>query len=207
LEQGFAFTITHSEKDKVDGLPRRHIYACSRGRKYVPRKEAHTKENHNAGHNSNNCKFRVNTYRRKNDNLIYITKIENVHNHKLVDNISALASSYRKFTPEMCDDIRLLAECGVRPGAIAEVLQHKNPDKYIHNRNVYNLVNSMRHERNHAKSDAGSMYLDLMMQKQEDPTFYVDAQFGGQDNHLVRLCWMRPSQQVLWYNFQKFLLF
>jgi hypothetical protein len=94
----------------------------------------------------------------------------------------------------------------VRPGAIAEVLQHKNPDKYIHNRNVYNLVNSMRREQNHAKSDAGSMYLDLMMQKQEDPTFYVDAQFEGQDNHLVRLCWMRPSQQVLWSRFHDIIL-
>ena len=40
LEQGFAFTITHSEKDKDNGLPRRRTYACIKGQKYVPRKEA-----------------------------------------------------------------------------------------------------------------------------------------------------------------------
>lgn len=40
-----------------------------------------------------------------------------------------------------------------------------------------------------------------MMQHQEDPTFHVDAEFDDQDNHLARLCWMRPSQQVLWSRF------
>ncbi|CAG8661154.1 2017_t:CDS:1, partial [Diversispora eburnea] len=195
LEQGFAITITHSEKDKKDGLPRWRIYACTRGQKYMPRKEAHTEESRNAEHNTGNCQFRVNTYCRKNDNLVYITKVENQYNHKLVETIAALAPSYQKFTPEMQEDVRLLATCGVRSGAIIEVLRHKNSGKYIHDRDIYNLINSIRHEKNQDKSDAGSIYLNLMKQQQENSSFYVDAQFKGQENRLVRLCWMRPSQQ------------
>src|SRR4051794_24893548 len=169
LEQGFAFTITHSDKDRQDGLPRRRVYTCTRGRKYVPKKEAHTKENRNTGHNTDGCKFHVNVYRRKTDNLVHITMIENQHNHELVNNIAALAPCYRRLTAEMCDDVKLLASCGVRSGAIIEVLQQKNPGKYIHARNVYNIVQSIRRQ-NHVKSDAGSMYLELMKQKQENPT-------------------------------------
>ena len=103
---------------------------------------------------------------------------------------------YRKLTPEMRDDVVLLATCGVRAGAIIEVLQHKYPDKYIYPRNIYNMVQTIRHQ-NGATSDASSMYLALMKQQQENPIFHVDARFKGQDNHLVGLCWMRPSQQEL----------
>jgi hypothetical protein len=93
----------------------------------------------------------------------------------------------------MQDDVRLLTTCGVRSGAIVEVLQHKNPGMYIHDRDVYNMINQFRREKNPVKSDAGSVYLNLMKQQNENPSFHVDAQFEGQDNRLVRLCWMRPS--------------
>ncbi|CAG8623505.1 10638_t:CDS:2, partial [Diversispora eburnea] len=126
---------------------------------------------------------------------------EDQHNHELVKNIATLVSSYRRFIPEMCDDIKLLAACGVRPGTIVEVLQHKNSEKYIHDKNVYNLVSSIRRHQIHSKSDASSMYLDLMIQWQENLTFHVDAQFEGQDNHLIRLCCMNSSQQELWSRF------
>ncbi|CAG8635339.1 10892_t:CDS:1, partial [Diversispora eburnea] len=69
---------------------------------------------------------------------------EDQHNHKLVKNITTLASSYRRFTSEMCDDIKLLAACGVRPSTIVEILQYKNTEKYIHDKNVYNLFSSIR---------------------------------------------------------------
>ena len=38
------------------------------------------------------------------------------------------------------------------------------------------------------------------------PTFHVDALFEGQDNHLVGLCWMCPSQQELWARFHDVVL-
>ncbi|CAG8597882.1 11465_t:CDS:2, partial [Diversispora eburnea] len=99
---------------------------------------------------------------------------EDQHNHERVKNIATLASSYRRFTSEMCDDIKLLAACGMRPGTIVKVLQHKNSEKYIHNKNVYNLVSSICCHQTHSKSNAGSMYLDLMIQWQENLTFHID---------------------------------
>jgi hypothetical protein len=62
----------------------------------------------------------------------------------------------------MRDDVKLLATCGVRAGAIIEVLQKKYPNKYIHAHIVYNMVQAIRNK--NGTSDAGSMYLELMKQ-------------------------------------------
>ncbi|RGB25185.1 hypothetical protein C1646_772073 [Rhizophagus diaphanus] len=133
LVQGFAFTITH---------------------------KAHINEERDRGHHSGDCNFYINAYRRKRDNLIYITKINGEYNHLLMKNINMVVSHYRKLTPKMRDDVKLLATCGVRAGTIIEVLQVKYPDN----------------------SDAGSIYLELMKQQQENPTFHVDA-CCFEDNH------------------------
>ena len=58
----------------------------------------------------------------------------------------------------MCDDVKLLAECGVKVGAIIDVLQHKNPEQYIHPCNVYNYTQFI-HRQTFVKSDAGFVYL------------------------------------------------
>ncbi|CAG8676325.1 1684_t:CDS:2 [Gigaspora margarita] len=46
-EYGFTFTITHSKKDKENGIPRRHKYRCMKGRPYIMHKEAHATKKHN----------------------------------------------------------------------------------------------------------------------------------------------------------------
>ncbi|CAB5387291.1 unnamed protein product [Rhizophagus irregularis] len=147
-----------NDKDKHNSFPRRRTYAYTKGRAYVPRKEAHINEERDRGYHSGDCKFYINAYCRKRDNLVYIMKINGEHNHPLVKNINMVAFHYCKLTPEMHDDVKLLATCGVRTGAIIEVLQVKYSD-----------------------NDAGSMYLELMKQQQENPTFHVDACF--EDNH------------------------
>ncbi|EXX55100.1 hypothetical protein RirG_228470 [Rhizophagus irregularis DAOM 197198w] len=50
---------------------------------------------------------------------------------------------YRKLDP---DDIKLLVTCGVRAGAIIEVLQKKYLDKYVHARIVYNIDQVIQHK-------------------------------------------------------------
>ncbi|PKC54237.1 hypothetical protein RhiirA1_477708 [Rhizophagus irregularis] len=174
-DEFFDWKKLDNDKDKHDSFPRRRTYACTKGQAYVLQKEAHINEERDRGHHSGDCKFYINAYRKKRDNLVYITKINGEHNHPLVKNINIVASHYRKFTPEMRDDVKLLATCDVHAGAIIEVLQVK----YLDN------------------SDAGSMYFELMKQQQENPTFHVDACFEGQNNHLTRLCWMSPSQLQL----------
>jgi hypothetical protein len=49
------------------------------------------------------------------------------------------------------------------------------------------------------------MYFELMKQQQEDPTFYVDAYFEG-NNHNARLSCMRLSQMQLWSQFHEVIL-
>ncbi|CAB5383719.1 unnamed protein product [Rhizophagus irregularis] len=83
----------------------------------------------------------------------------------------------------MYNNVKLLATCGVHASAIIEVLQ-KNQSKMLIMCIIW-----------------------LMRQQQEDPTFYVDAHFEGQDNHFVRFCWMRPSQLLqLWDQFHDVVL-
>ncbi|CAG8658331.1 8607_t:CDS:2, partial [Scutellospora calospora] len=84
-----------------------------------------------------------------------------------------------KLTPTICDDIKLLAECGVKVGVIIDILQRKNPEQYIHSRNIYNYIQFIRHQ-NFVNSDAAFVYLELIEKKQENPTFYIDARFEDQ---------------------------
>ncbi|CAG8737728.1 5533_t:CDS:2 [Rhizophagus irregularis] len=184
FDEFFDWKKLDNDKDKHNSFPRRRTYAYTKGRAYVPRKEAHINEERDKGYHSGDCKFYINAYCRKRDNLVYIMKINGEHNHPLVKNINMVAFHYCKLTPEMHDDVKLFATCGVRTGAIIEVLQVKYPDN----------------------SDASSMYLELMKQQQENPTFHVDACFEGQDNHLTRLCWMSPSQLQLWSCFHDVVL-
>ncbi|CAG8512744.1 6662_t:CDS:2, partial [Cetraspora pellucida] len=73
----------------------------------------------------------------ENTRFAYLT-----HNHELIQNITMVESRYRRLTKKMQDDIRLLTSCGVRAGSIIEVLQQKNPEKYIHARNIANEVST-----------------------------------------------------------------
>ncbi|CAG8822255.1 11958_t:CDS:2, partial [Gigaspora margarita] len=64
----FAFTITHSEKDKGDRIPWRHTYKYAKGRPYVPRKEAHVINDCDSDHNTIGYTFYINAYRCKSKN-------------------------------------------------------------------------------------------------------------------------------------------
>ncbi|CAG8516681.1 8587_t:CDS:2 [Cetraspora pellucida] len=81
--------------------------------------------------------------------------------------------------------------------AIIEILQKKFSDKYVHEHNIYNLIQSIRCKKEEI-SDAGSLYFKFMKKQQVDPTFYIDIQFEGKNNYFARLCWMSSSQQQLW---------
>ncbi|CAG8744058.1 18211_t:CDS:2, partial [Racocetra fulgida] len=52
LENGFAFTITHSELDKLDEISRRHTYKYMKGQLYVLKKKAHNIKKCNRDHHS-----------------------------------------------------------------------------------------------------------------------------------------------------------
>ncbi|CAG8584661.1 6862_t:CDS:2, partial [Racocetra fulgida] len=52
LENGFAVTITHSDNDKDDRLPRRRTYKCIKGRKYISCKKAHVLDDRDRGHHA-----------------------------------------------------------------------------------------------------------------------------------------------------------
>ncbi|CAG8696829.1 4267_t:CDS:10, partial [Funneliformis caledonium] len=154
LEQSFAFTITHSDKDKDD---------------------AHTNENRNRGHNTNNCKFHINAYCRKKDNLVHITKVEGEHNHELVENIRMVSPCYRKLTPEMRDDIALLATCGVRAGAIIEKNLEKHFLSKYHGEKWNKFFAAFCYARNSRVESIFEERWATLLQEYPDATSYLEA--------------------------------
>ncbi|CAG8669770.1 12638_t:CDS:10, partial [Racocetra fulgida] len=84
------------------------------------------------------------------------------------------------------------------PVVIIEVLQQKYPGKYIHARNVYNLIQMIRYKKRVA-GDAGSTYLELIKKQHDEPDrqslrwSFLDAtksdSIVGQTNrYLMKLC-------------------
>ncbi|CAG8779497.1 8876_t:CDS:2, partial [Cetraspora pellucida] len=110
------------ENDKSDETPWRHVYMCTKGQRYMPHKEAHILVEIN--------------------NQIRISSIVSTHNHEMIQNITMVESRYSRLTKEMKDNVRLLTSCSFRAGSIIEVLQQKNPEKYIHARNIANEVST-----------------------------------------------------------------
>lgn len=100
----------------------------------------------------------------------------------------------------------MFAAYGVYLGAIVKVLQHKNSRMHIHNCDIFNLINSINYQKNKVNSDAGSVYLNLIKQKEEDLSFHIDVQFERKENHLVWLCWICSNQQELWSWFHNIVL-
>ncbi|CAG8705590.1 8163_t:CDS:2 [Gigaspora margarita] len=87
LENGFTVTITYSDNDKNNRLPRQQTYTCIKGQKYILRKEAHVLDDCDREHHIGDCGFWVNAYHWKTDNQVHISKISREHNHALVKNI------------------------------------------------------------------------------------------------------------------------
>src|SRR6185312_17127455 len=88
--RGFAFAITKSERAE-DGHPRRRTYTCTKGQRFISRKEAHVLDERNRGHSSGSCSFHVNVYRGKKENIICISSVVGEHNHPMVQDIELLA--------------------------------------------------------------------------------------------------------------------
>ncbi|CAG8657606.1 8020_t:CDS:1, partial [Diversispora eburnea] len=60
---------------------------------------------------------------------------------------------YRRFTSEIYDDVKLLVIYSIRSDTIIKVLQHKNSEKYIHDKNIYNLISSICRHQIYSKSN------------------------------------------------------
>ncbi|CAG8591191.1 8611_t:CDS:2, partial [Cetraspora pellucida] len=172
------------ENDKSDETPRRHVYMCTKRQRYVPHKEAHILGERDWDHKTIGCSFHINLYWWKNDNQIYISSIVSTHNHEMIQNITIVKLRYRRLIKEMQDDVRLLTSCSVRASSIIEVLQQKNPEKYIHTYNVYNMIQTIYYE-SRVAGDAGSTYLELIKKQYNDSGYFVEAKFEGTNNYLI----------------------
>ncbi|CAG8824726.1 13890_t:CDS:2, partial [Gigaspora margarita] len=142
----FTFSLAKSELDKDDKIPRHRVYYCSKEHHYKPKKKAHVLEERNKEHES----------------------IISEYSHQMSENIQIVAPQYCHLTPEMQEDIELLASSNIRTRAIINVLTHKYPDQYIYAYCVYNLVQTIKVEKEKL-SDAGATYKELMCHKQKMP--------------------------------------
>ncbi|CAG8585504.1 8007_t:CDS:2, partial [Scutellospora calospora] len=75
-ECGFAFTITHSKKDKENRILWCCTYKYMKGRSYISKKEAHIINDRDSSYYTTGYTFYVNMYRHKKNNLFYVSKID-----------------------------------------------------------------------------------------------------------------------------------
>ncbi|CAG8850000.1 1596_t:CDS:2, partial [Gigaspora margarita] len=89
LEDKFDQLETYNESDNENTKKSGPLYSVAQRMDFKNWKELddYIIEGYNKGHHTGNCKFHVNTYCQKTDNLVYIMKVYGQHNHELVENI------------------------------------------------------------------------------------------------------------------------
>ncbi|CAG8585179.1 11438_t:CDS:2, partial [Cetraspora pellucida] len=83
------------------------------------------------------------------------------HSYPISKNIQIIASQYHHLTQEIQDDIELLAASNVYTRAIINVLMYKYPDQYIYTHSVYNIIQTVKAEKEKL-NNARATYKELM---------------------------------------------
>lgn len=112
-----------------------------------------------------------------------------------------MASKFYRLSPEMLEEVEFLVNIGCSAGPIIHGLQKRFPDARIYPKNVYNAICIFQRSGKIVKTDAAEIYNRLIQLQHEEHGWFVEVRLEGEDNHLTRLFWMRPSQIDLWQRF------
>ncbi|CAB5360724.1 unnamed protein product [Rhizophagus irregularis] len=180
-------------------------FECKNSREYHARKKADIEDNRERKSVKKNCLWKVNLY--LSSGIICITSLCKEHNYPLIENIRDMASKFYRLSPEMLEEIEFLVNIGCSAGPIIRGLQKRFPVARIYPKNVYNAICIFRRSGKIVKTDAAETYNRLIQLQREEHGWFVEARLEGEDNHLTRLFWMRPSQIDLWQRFHDVVIY
>ncbi|CAG8823953.1 29957_t:CDS:2, partial [Gigaspora margarita] len=102
------------------------------------------------------------------DGAVYITLLNNEHNHLLYKNIKDILLKHHCLNPEMLNQVEFLVNIGYEAGMIICGLQKNFPNAIIYSKNVYNAIYLFKRNKQLVKTDAFETYKRLMQLQCEE---------------------------------------
>jgi len=146
VQQGFSLRKSRVNTVKFpDGASRitKRSFECSYSGKYKPKKVDDVTQQQQRESKAIECPWRANLNWPKTALKIKLTLFNNVHNHELDPLIHLISPKYRRFTQQMSEDVKFYVQNGgptIGAPIIRNLLQAKYPEKYIHDKDIYNAI-------------------------------------------------------------------
>ncbi|CAG8777506.1 12533_t:CDS:1, partial [Cetraspora pellucida] len=184
------FRVIKDQVHQEEGIVRRWAFICTHSQNY----DSNSKKN--TGSKKMRCPFLVNvSYPKINnpENLVFITKFTDEHNHKL-DRLVIEFEESKKFTNEILEDIKFMTVlCKFGVTAQRKFLENKYPLHPIYSKDLYTDINKFHSTYKSLLNDAAQVSNWLNIQKEHNLRWFI-ARGWDDDKVLTHWCWMTPMQ-------------
>ncbi|CAB4420234.1 unnamed protein product [Rhizophagus irregularis] len=155
------------------------------------------------------CPWKASFYLGKNTNLIRLATFIEEHNHQCDPKTIEFAPKNLRLPQQIIDKIEHYTTNG-NLGAEQQykLLVQEFPQHNIAKKNLYNAIQKFQGVRIHDETDAATMLLYLLKQREDDPDYVVIPRLEGPANELTGLFWMTSYQcNDLWPKFHDVIVY
>lgn len=203
-EHGFAIIkkrlIRHG-----DGSIRHRSFGCEFGGRYQPKKTIDINKHRDRKSKRQQCTWNANFNCTQNSQSILLTTFNDSHNHALFSNTDEYSSKYRCIPDDVLKEIQFLTEYGNLPINIQrKLLKARFPTLSVLDCDLTNAIQKYKVKAD-VSHDASHLLRTLIQHKSNDPGWFVEFQLD-EENRLIRLFWMSPTQITLWLEYHDVIL-
>ncbi|CAB5376007.1 unnamed protein product [Rhizophagus irregularis] len=187
---------SRKDVDPIDkSIIRRREYICWKSGTHQSKKVEDISLHQDCSSYKTNCLWQASFYLGKKSNLIRLTKFVQEHNHQCDPETIELAPKNLRLPQQIINKIEHYTTNG-NLGAEQQykLLVQEFPQYNIAKKNLYNAIQKFRGVRIHDKTDAATMLLSLLKQREDDPDYVVIPRLEGPANELTGLFWMTSYQ-------------
>ncbi|PKY17046.1 hypothetical protein RhiirB3_382219, partial [Rhizophagus irregularis] len=195
-QNGFVVVKSRKDVDPIDkSIIRRREYICWKSGTHQSKKVEDISLHRDCSSYKTNCPWQASFYLGKKSNLIRLTKFVQEHNHQCDPETIELAPKNLRLPQQIINKIEHYTTNG-NLGAEQQykLLVQEFPQYNIAKKNLYNAIQKFRGVRIHDKTDAATMLLSLLKQREDDPDYVVIPRLEGPANELTGLFWMTSYQ-------------
>jgi MULE transposase domain/FAR1 DNA-binding domain len=209
-QNGFVANKCRKDVDPIDkSIIRRRVYTCWKSGIHKSKKVENISLHRECTSYKTNCPWQANFYFGKSTDLIRLTKFEQEHNHQCDSKTIELAPKNLRFPQQILDKVEHYTTNG-HLGAEQQykLLVQEFPQHNIRKKNLYNAIQQFRGVRIHDETDAATMLLYLLKQRENDSDYIVIPRLEGPANELTGLFWMTSQQCIdLWPKFHDVIIY
>ena len=209
-QNGFVVNKGRKDLDPIDkSIMRRRGYVCWKSGNHQSKKVENISLHRECTSYKTDCPWQASFYLSKNTNLIRLTKFIQDHNHQCDPKTIEFAPKNLQLPQQIIDKIEHYTTNG-NLGAEQQykLLVREYPQHKIAKKNLYNAIQRFRGVRIHDETDAATMLLYLLKQREDDPDYVVIPRLEGPANELTGLFWMTSQQcNDLWPKFHDVIVY